>query len=129
MTHDAGMRTTLSRLLAVAALALVATPARAASTPPAAAPDSAIAFPTAADRRWQVGLLRRDRLQHGSLSAVLAASLRLAGRSRGEAFAATLALGALKELRDARGDRFDPVDLAADAAGAALGARTATTTR
>lgn len=81
----------------------------------------AIAFPSAADRRWQTGFARRDRLQHASLSFVLAGACRTAGRSRGESFAFTLSLGVLKEVRDARRTRFDVVDLAADAIGAALG--------
>ncbi|MBI5168910.1 MAG: hypothetical protein HZA61_05455 [Candidatus Eisenbacteria bacterium] len=85
-------------------------------------PDSTIAFPSAADRRWQTGLVRRDRLQHASLSFVLAGAARTAGRPRGEAFALSLSAGVLKEVRDARHDRFDLVDLAADALGAALGA-------
>ncbi|MFN8588072.1 MAG: hypothetical protein U0704_09770 [Candidatus Eisenbacteria bacterium] len=114
------------RALLVAALLACTGSARAHAAAPA---DSSIAFPSPADRRWQVGLARADRLQHGSLSAVLAAGLRLAGRSRGEAFAATLALGVLKELRDSRRTEFDVVDLGADAAGAALGSRTTTTTR
>lgn len=123
------MRPSLFLLLAGLALAgSLATPAR-AQTRPRARPDSSIAFPSASDRRWQVGLVRADRLQHGSLSAVLAASLRLAGRSRAEAFALTFTLGALKEVRDARASKFDIVDLAADASGAALGSRTSATTR
>ncbi len=129
MTHDAAMRPPLPSLLAGFLVAgCLAAPARAETRQDAGA-DSTIAFPSAADRRWQVGLVRADRLQHGSLSAVLAASLRLAGRSRAEAFALTLALGALKEARDARATRFDFVDLAADATGAALGSRTGSTTR
>ncbi len=39
----------------------------------------------------------------------------------GATFASVLALGALKECWDARRGRFDTGDLAADAAGAALG--------
>lgn len=68
------------------------------------------------------GLLRADRLQHASLSFTLAASAGLGGRSRAEAFGFTLALGLAKELHDGRSGRFDPVDLAADVLGAALGA-------
>ncbi|MCC6650798.1 MAG: hypothetical protein IT348_06585 [Candidatus Eisenbacteria bacterium] len=111
----------LATLLVFPALAAAgaAAPARAGS-----APDSAIAFPSARDRRWQVGPVRRDRLQHGSLSFTIAAIARAAGASRAQAFALTLALGAAKEIRDARGTGFDGVDLAADAAGAALGAST-----
>jgi hypothetical protein len=90
-----------------------------------AAPTSSRSFesaPSPTVRAWQTGLLRPDRLQHASLSFTIAAGAGLVGRPRGQAFALTLALGLLKELRDARVDRFDVVDLAADAGGAALGA-------
>lgn len=88
---------------------------------PADSASRAIAFPSAADRAWQTGFARRDRLQHASLSFVLAGACRTAGRSRGESFAFTLSLGVLKEARDARRTKFDVVDLAADAIGAAIG--------
>ena len=68
------------------------------------------------------GWSRPDRLRHASLSFTLASAAGLSGRSRGEAFAITFALGVAKEGRDARGARFDWGDLAADACGAALGA-------
>jgi hypothetical protein len=110
-----------ARVLSLAAVvALLQTGASFAAS--AAPPDSAIAFPSARDRRWQVGLARRDRLQHGSLSFTLAAIARAAGASRAQAFALTLALGAAKEALDARTTAFDPIDLTADAAGGALGA-------
>jgi hypothetical protein len=73
-------------------------------------------------RAVQLGLLRADRLQHGSLSFTLAAGAGLAGARRAPAFAGVLGVGVLKELRDRRGSGFDRIDLAADAIGAALGA-------
>ncbi len=109
----------LARVIAVAVLALLVPAARAAAAPP----DS---LPPAHVRAWQVGLLRPDRLEHGSLSFTLAAGMGLAGRPRTEAALVTLGLGTLKELHDRRTSRFDPIDLAADAAGAALGAWAAT---
>ncbi len=107
------------RALALGAILCASAPALARA---AAGPDSVIAFPSAADRRWQTGLLRHDRLQHASLSFVLAGAARTAGRPRGESFALSLSAGVLKEARDARHGSFDFVDLAADALGAALGA-------
>lgn len=76
-------------------------------------------------RAWQVGLARPDRLQHASLSFTLSAGTGLAGGTRTQAFALALGLGTLKELWDRRHGGFDPVDLSADAIGAALGARAA----
>jgi hypothetical protein len=119
-------------LLACPALAKVARSEGAASAPlpsptaPAAAdttiiPTLAVAPPPHV-RAWQTGLLRSDRLQHGSLSFTLAAGAGLAGRTRIEAVGVTLGLGLAKELHDGRHGRFDVVDLAADTAGALLGA-------
>ena len=71
---------------------------------------------------WQRGLLRADRLEHASLSLTIATGLAITGRDRADSFAFTLALGVLKELHDRRHGEFDPVDLSADAVGAALGA-------
>jgi hypothetical protein len=76
-------------------------------------------------RSWQVGLARPDRLQHASLSFTLAAGTGLAGGTRTQAFALSLGLGTLKELWDRRHGGFDPIDLTADAIGAALGSRAA----
>lgn len=125
MRHDARMRTSSIALPAlVLALSCAGNVTRAHAEGSAAPSDSAtraIAFPSAADRRWQTGFARRDRLQHASLSFVLAGACRTAGRTRGESFAFTLSLGVLKEVRDARRSKFDVVDLAADAIGAALG--------
>lgn len=83
--------------------------------------DSTAVYPPPHVRAWQVGLVRPDRLQHASLSFTLAAGAALATRRPVASFAVTLAFGLAKELWDARGGEFDPVDLAADAAGAALG--------
>lgn len=99
-------------------------PARAAAGADAAA-DSLAAFPPPRVRAWQTGLARPDRLQHASLSGTLAAGATAAGARPLAAFAGTFALGLLKECWDARATRFDAVDLAADAAGAALGASAA----
>ncbi len=106
------------------ALFALGSPGAASPASAGAAPDSAIAFPAARDRRWLVGPARRDRLQHGSLSFTIAAIARAAGATRAQALALTLALGVAKECRDARETKFDGVDLAADAAGAVLGAST-----
>jgi hypothetical protein len=81
--------------------------------------------PAARIRAWQVGLARPDRLEHASLSFTLAAGAGVAGGTRTQAFALSLGLGTLKEIWDRRHTGFDPVDLAADAIGAALGARAA----
>ena len=90
---------------------------------PAPSPDSARpASVRTSMHSWQTGLLRTDRLQHASLSFTLAAGAGLAGASRARAFALTFALGTAKEVHDGRHGRFDVVDLAADAVGAALGA-------
>lgn len=102
-------------------LAAAAPAARAAGAPA----DSAAAYPPPRVRAWQVGLARADRLQHASLSFTLAAGAAVASRQPGAAFAGALALGLAKEAWDARRGGFDPVDLAADAAGAALGAAAA----
>jgi len=123
------------RTLLALALAVLLSPHRAAAqTPLAGRADSLAATPepiadtTARAPRaarlppWATALARPDRLQHGSLSFTIAAGIGLLSRPRGEAFGVTLGLGVVKELLDSRRDRFDPGDLAADAAGAALGA-------
>jgi hypothetical protein len=74
-------------------------------------------------RSWQVGLARPDRLKHASLAFTIASGTGLAGGTRRQAFALSLGLGTLKELWDRRHGGFDPLDLTADAIGAALGAR------
>jgi hypothetical protein len=111
-------------LLLVAALALAALIPGAvrAETSPA---DSAVAYPPPGVRAWQVGLLRPDRLQHAGLSFTLAAGATLVSHEPLASFTGTLALGLAKEIWDSRRGSFDAVDLAADAAGAALGASVA----
>lgn len=118
------MRIVRSRIAAAAALLFVALAARDARAQAADA-DSALVFPRAADRAWQVGLVRSDRLQHASLSFTLAAGSVIGGASPARAFWITAALGVAKECFDARHDRFDPVDVAADLAGALSGASAA----
>lgn len=85
----------------------------ASATPPAA-------FPPPRVRAWQVGLLRGDRMQHASFSFALTAAFTLLSRDRRLGAGVALAFGIGKELLDARTDRFDPMDLAADAAGVGL---------
>jgi len=67
-------------------------------------------------------LARKIALEHAGLSFTLAAAAIIATRSRPGGVAAGLALGLAKELLDARpgGSGFDPVDLAAGAAGTGL---------
>ena len=73
-------------------------------------------------RAWQTGLLAPDRMRHSSLAFALGVGLGIATRSPAAAGAGSLALGVLKEAGDSRRDRFDPVDLLADALGAGAGA-------
>lgn len=104
------------------ALALIMTPAPASAEPFAAdSLRSGAAFPAPQVRAWQVGLVRPDRLEHASLSFVLAGALLVAGREPAAAGAITLAAGLGKELWDRRGvSGFDGIDLVADATGIAL---------
>ncbi len=83
-------------------------------------------LPPAEVRRWQVGLLRADRIQHASASFTLAAGVGIATENRASAIGFSLGLGLLKECWDARAGRFDVVDLTADLYGALLGGLTAT---
>lgn len=73
--------------------------------------------------------LRADRLQHAGLSLTLAAAATLATDDARGGFAISLSLGALKEWWDSRRSRADAMDLAADAAGAALGSLAARAVR
>lgn len=79
-------------------------------------------LPPAELRAWQVGLLRPDRLQHGSLSFTCALALTLLTRRPAAGAAGTLVLGFGKEVWDRHRTGFDAVDLTADAVGAGLGA-------
>lgn len=106
--------------LALVVSSALAPPAR-ADTPPAR-PDSLVTFPSPTTRRWQTGVLRTDRLQHAGLSATLAAGVALVADDRRQGFGLALALGLLKEARDARRTGFDVTDLLADALGAWAGA-------
>jgi hypothetical protein len=121
-----------SSLLAPLLLALCALPAprpilaRHVATFASAAGDSATSSsppaPSLVTIHERAGLLRSDRLQHASLSFTLAAGAALAGGSRAGSFGFSISLGFAKELYDRRHSRFDPIDLSADAIGAALGA-------
>jgi uncharacterized protein YfiM (DUF2279 family) len=102
---------------AAAALALALALGSAAPAA-AAAPE----FPDARTRMWQTGMLREDRLQHASLAMTAGLSIGLLTRSPSAGFGGVLALGLLKEFRDARSDRFDWLDLTADVIGAGAGA-------
>jgi hypothetical protein len=117
-------RATLLLLFPLALLALLAPPRALAdpATKASAPADSAAVLPPPRVRAWQLGLARPDRLQHASLSFALAAAATLASGRPRASFAGALALGLAKELWDAHVTAFDPADLAADAAGAALGA-------
>lgn len=114
MTRTRRLSTPLCALLGVLAIVSVARAVPADST--------GVSLPPPDVRRWQVGAVRPDRLQHASLSGALACGGALASEQPVPAATATIALGVLKELHDARRDRFDWGDLAADAFGAALGA-------
>ncbi len=83
--------------------------------------DSAAAAPTA-PRAWPAGLVRADRLQHASLAFTLGLGTGIVTRQPAAAVSTAFALGLAKEIRDRRHEGFDPVDLLADAVGAALAA-------
>ena len=89
----------------------------------AAPRDTAIvSFPAPQVRRWQVGLLRGDRLQHLSLSMTLGLAAGLLTHRPAPAAYGSFALGLAKELYDVRGSGFDAVDLCADAVGSGAAA-------
>ena len=77
--------------------------------------------PPAEVRAWQTGLLRPDRLQHASLSMTSAVATGVVSRSPASGMLGALALGLAKELWDRHRTGFDPIDLVADAMGAAAG--------
>jgi hypothetical protein len=85
----------------------------------AADPDT-VALPSGRARLWQTGLLRTDRIQHASLALASGAAFGILTREPAAAAGSAMLLGVLKEVRDTRHTRFDWVDLAADAIGAAL---------
>jgi hypothetical protein len=94
----------------------------AAPAPTMARDSVAVPFPSPAVRRWQVGLLRPDRLQHATLSLTLGLAAGLVSRRAAVAGYGSLALGLAKELYDVHGTGFDPVDVCADAVGAGAAA-------
>jgi hypothetical protein len=99
-------------VLLVASLLVAPADTAAASSPP---------LPPPAVRAVQTGALAPDRLQHAGLALALGAGAGAASGEPAVAAAFPLALGLVKEAMDARGSgRFDAVDLAADAAGAAI---------
>ena len=73
-------------------------------------------------RGWPVQAPGADKFQHASLSLTLGLGIGIGSRSARFAFTGAFAFGIAKELRDRRHSRFDPVDLAADLAGATLAA-------
>lgn len=102
-------------------LVLAPSVARAERDSTTVAPTTALVpFPSPEVRRWQVGLLRPDRLEHASASFVATAILVLATRDARTAAGIGLAAGVAKEWYDHKGPSgFDRVDLAADALGVA----------
>jgi hypothetical protein len=81
----------------------------------------ALAFPDPEERRWQIGLLRPDRLQHASLALTISLATGLMTREPLVGLAAGLGAGVAKETWDLHRTGFDWVDLAADAVGCAIG--------
>jgi hypothetical protein len=118
-----GYRLVRSLALAAAVAAAVSAPAHAQDTTPAAPADStAVRFPAARVRCWQVGLLRPDRIQHASLSMTLGLAAGLITRKPVVAACSGLGFGLAKELYDIRGTGFDLMDLLADGVGSGVGA-------
>lgn len=109
-------------MLTVLLLALVLAPsvARAERDSTTTSVAALAPFPSPEVRRWQVGLLRPDRLEHASASFVATAILVLATRDARAAAGIGLAAGVAKEWHDRNGPSgFDTMDLAADALGVA----------
>ncbi len=77
------------------------------------------AFPAREARVWQMGLMRADRLQHATFSLNAGLMIGLTSEEPAAAAGGAMLFGLAKELRDARTDRFDVLDLVADAIGAA----------
>jgi len=105
---------TVVALASAVAIVLGAGAARAAG----AGADS-LETPPPGVRRWQTGIVRSDRLEHMSLSLGIGVGIGILSRSPAAGSGAALGLGLAKEITD---DRFDRVDLAADAIGAGLAA-------
>ena len=105
-------------------LTLVSRPSPALAAPPDApiAAADTLVPPSPAVRAWQTGCLRPDRLEHVGLAFTLGLGTGLLTRQPATAAATACGLGLAKEIRDRRHGGFDPLDLAADAAGAALAA-------
>ncbi len=74
-------------------------------------------FPDPLVRSWQVGLLRPDRMQHGTMGFTAGSMIGLPSRSPGAALVGSVTLGVAKELWDARNGRFDALDLTASCLG------------
>jgi hypothetical protein len=108
----------ITRLTGITLLLGLAVAPAAATTAPAPAPP----LPPPSVRAWQTGLLRPDRLEHASFAFTLGLGVGLLSRRPAGAAASALTLGLAKEVRDRRHGGFDPVDLAADAIGAAFAA-------
>ena len=70
-------------------------------------------FPDPEVRAWQVGILRPDRIQHGTLAFTAGSLVGLPTRSPGAALISSASVALGKELWDARQGRFDVVDLTA----------------
>jgi hypothetical protein len=92
-----------------------------AAAPPAVA-EPVPPLPPPAVRAWQTGLARPDRLEHASFAFTFGLGTGILSQRPAGAAAGALALGLAKEIRDRRHGGFDPVDLLADATGAALAA-------
>jgi len=108
----------MARLACIALLFRLALSPTAALAGTSASPPA----PSPAVRAWQTGLLRPDRLEHVSFAFTLGLGVGLLSRQPPSAAASALTLGLIKEIRDHRHGGFDPVDLVANAAGAALAA-------
>jgi hypothetical protein len=108
----------ITRLTGITLLLGLAVAPAAATAGTAPAPP----LPPPSVRAWQTGLLRPDRLEHASFAFTLGLGVGLISRQPAAAAASALTLGLAKEVRDRRHGGFDPVDLAADAIGAAFAA-------
>lgn len=80
---------------------------------------ASLEFPTREARVWQMGLMRPDRLQHATFSLTAGLMIGLTSEEPAAAAGGAMLFGLAKEFRDARTDRFDVLDLVADALGAA----------